>query len=163
MSNIEKMMVFPVPHLNLLTFTGMGSRGEYLIWKSSTDGFFTALSKKGELETWSSVTGQRLWVENQNELSKEGYYADCCWENLRGYEIYRSNKKDCTYTRDYYNYDCATQPDKSCARTLLVSRMPVHKEQTMAAIESCDSMPTAEYEEQLENYNSSSQDMMKGK
>ena len=57
MRNLHHMSVMPIPHWNLLSFTGMRSRSQYLIWKSSTDGFFTALSKSGRLNTWSKVTG----------------------------------------------------------------------------------------------------------
>ena len=48
------------------------------------------------------------------------------------YEVYRSDKLDTTYMGDYYNYDDATNPEKSYSLSLLVSRNPVHKEETMA-------------------------------
>lgn len=68
MRNLHIVTVMPIPHWNLLSFTGMRSKSQYLIWKQSADGFFTALSKSGRLNTWSSVTGMQLWSENQNRL-----------------------------------------------------------------------------------------------
>ena len=61
MKSLEEMSILPIPHWNLMSFVGMGSKNQYLIWKNSIDGFFTALSKKGKLITWSSVTGKLLW------------------------------------------------------------------------------------------------------
>ena len=55
----------PVPHLNKVSFVGMGTKNQYLIWKTSIDGYFTALNNKGELITWSCITGKLLWQEEQ--------------------------------------------------------------------------------------------------
>ena len=50
------------------------------------------------------------------------------------YEVYRSDKLDRTYMGDYYNYDDATDPKNSYSLSLLVSRNPVHKQETMALL-----------------------------
>lgn len=51
------------------------------------------------------------------------------------YEVYRSDKDDNTYLCDYFNYDNAKKPEESYSLSLLVSRNPVFKEATMAAID----------------------------
>ena len=63
MSSLEEVFIMPIPHWNSMSFVGMGSKNQYLIWKESIDGFFTALRNNGELITWSSVTGKLLWEE----------------------------------------------------------------------------------------------------
>ena len=52
------------------------------------------------------------------------------------YEVYRSDRKDNTYLGNYYNYDNAVKPEESYSLSLLVSRNPVFKEATMAAVDS---------------------------
>ena len=52
--------IFPVVHRNTMNFLGMGPKTDYLIWRES-NGFFTALSKKGNLTTWSIATGHILY------------------------------------------------------------------------------------------------------
>ena len=73
-----------------------------------------------------------LWNENQNEGNERGELLDCDWLNINRYEVYRSDKLDRTYMGDYYNYDDAINPDHSFSLSLLVSCLPVHKEQTIA-------------------------------
>lgn len=55
--NIHSIAVMPMPHWNLISFVGMGSKSKYLIWKNSLDGFFTAVNNQGEIRTWSTYTG----------------------------------------------------------------------------------------------------------
>ena len=57
--------MMPLPHYNLLSFIGMGSRAEYLAFDQSDDGFFTALNMWGDVYTWSTVTGNLLYIEKQ--------------------------------------------------------------------------------------------------
>lgn len=99
MTSLEEVAIMPIPHFNLMSFVGMGSKNQYLITKYSTDGFFTALHKNGTLYTWSCVTGHLLWKEDQR-----GNFTKA---KLKGYRIYRSDKDDKTYLCDYYNYDNA--------------------------------------------------------
>ena len=119
----------PVPHWNIMSFNGMQSKSNYLIWKESSDGFFTALSKSGSIYTWSRVTGELLYKEKQT------YDDDCHVDNIENYEIYRSDQADLTYTQNGYTFNSATKPNESFAITLLVSRFPVHKERTLSNIE----------------------------
>ena len=135
MRNLHIVTVMPIPHWNLLSFIGMRSKNQYLIWKASTDGFFTALSKSGRLNTWSCVTGAQLWSENQNHSENKKDKKDCCWSNIHMYEVFRSDKYDTSYMGDYFNYDSAIKPEESYSLSLLISRNPVYKEATMAAID----------------------------
>ena len=66
MSHLHEIHIMPIPHWNIMSFMGMRSKNQYLIWKESTDGFFTALEKSGDLKTWSTFTGKLLWIENLN-------------------------------------------------------------------------------------------------
>ena len=63
MDNIHQMLIMPIPHWNIMSFNGMQSKSQYLIWKSSSDGFFTALTKSGTINTWSCVTGELVCKE----------------------------------------------------------------------------------------------------
>ena len=67
MDNVHHYLITPIPHWNIMSFNGMSSKSQYLIWKSSSDGFFTALAKSGSIYTWSCVTGELLYKERQNE------------------------------------------------------------------------------------------------
>ena len=49
----------PLVHRNTLSFVGMGSKQEYLVWLES-EGEFTALDRAGRLHAWSTVTGMKL-------------------------------------------------------------------------------------------------------
>ena len=129
MQNIHSMKIMPIPHWNIMSFNGMQSKSNYLIWKESSDGFFTALSKSGAIYTWSRVTGELLYKERQT------LEDDCHVSNIDHYEIYRSDVADQTYTQNNYCFNDATDPDESYALTLLVSRFPVHKERTLSNIE----------------------------
>lgn len=86
MRSLEEVAIMPIPHHNQISFIGMGAKNDYLIWKDSVDGFFTALHSSGKLITWSSVTGKLLWEELQT--------GAVCKENLKGYRVYRSDKDD---------------------------------------------------------------------
>ena len=52
----NKISILPFCHRNTVTFLGMGSRDDYLIWRES-DTFFTALRKDGIILMWSIPTG----------------------------------------------------------------------------------------------------------
>ena len=60
---------------------------------------------------------------------------DCGHANISGYEVYRSDLNDETYTGNFYDCNSATDPIHSHSLSLLVSRQPVHKEKTLAYIE----------------------------
>lgn len=129
MRSLEEVAIMPIPHWNSMSFVGMGSKNQYLIWKDSLDGFFTALRNNGELITWSSVTGKLLWEEQQ-----EGEFAK---ENLRGYKVYRSDAEDTTYLGNYYNYNDANKIGGSYSLSLLASTYPVDKKQIQEDIQKC--------------------------
>ena len=93
-----------------MSFVGSRSKNQYLIWKHSSNGFFTALDKSGQLNTWSTVTGKLLWVENQNEKPEFGQPKECSYNNMKGYEVYRSDVDDKTYMTNYYNFDKPLAP-----------------------------------------------------
>ena len=57
LKNMHSVSIMPMPHWNMISFVGMGSKSKYLIWKNSLDGFFTAVNNEGEMRTWSSYTG----------------------------------------------------------------------------------------------------------
>ena len=60
MEDYSTIIMIPLPHQNIINFTGMGNKHDYLIWWERK-GFFTALSRKGELNIWSILTGKLLY------------------------------------------------------------------------------------------------------
>ena len=54
------LIMIPMPQFNIINFIGMRNKHYYLLWREKK-GFFTALSKKGELCTWSILTGKLLY------------------------------------------------------------------------------------------------------
>ena len=92
MQSFDKISVVPFPHLNLINCVGMELKSEYLIWREK-NGFFTALDKRGVLNTWSMLDGKMLYTEPVNGEGSE--------KSMRNYVVYRSDKEDLTYTRNY--------------------------------------------------------------
>ena len=109
MNNYDTITVMPIPHLNLVNFIGMGNKKDQLIWREKR-GFFTTLSRQGDLSTWSTLTGKLLYT-----LKPEG---EASVAELKDYMVYRANKKDITYTQNFYNH-------KDYSLNLLCSRKPV--------------------------------------
>ena len=64
-----------------------------------------------------------LWVE-ENPVAK----------SLNGYAVYRSDKHDRTYMSDYYSMNSAKDPENSYALTLLTSKNPISKLNTLKFI-----------------------------
>ena len=89
----------------------MGQKHEYSIWREK-NGFFTALDQFGTLNTWALSTGKYLYGEQQTEELKG---------DLDDFEVYRADKDDITYTRDFYNFE-----DHSL--NLMKSKKPLDKE-----------------------------------
>lgn len=83
-----------------------------MIWREK-NGFFTALDRKGKLLTWSMLNGKLLYNENQDK--------DGAAEKMKNYQVYRTDKTDITYTRDFYN-------GKDCSLSLLRSKTPMDQE-----------------------------------
>ena len=77
--SFDNIVMIPFPHLNILNCIGMGHSTEYLIWREK-NGFFTALDKRGNLQTWSLLTGKRLYREMQE--------GDAAYEYVNKYEVY---------------------------------------------------------------------------
>ena len=109
MEDYDTIVVMSEPQLNTVNFIGMGNKHEYLMWRDK-HGFFTALNRKGELSTWSILTGKILYSLKMDD--------DASGEILDNYEIYKSNANDITYTRRAYNFD-------EYSLTLLKSMKPV--------------------------------------
>lgn len=86
----------PVPHLNLISMVGMGEKNEYLIWRKGIDGFFTALDTAGDIYTWCYSNGKLLYKIKQDKD------MDGCRKKTHGYAVYRTDKDDNTYCRDYF-------------------------------------------------------------
>jgi len=80
--------------MNVLNCVGMGLKHEYLIWRQN-DGFFTALDRKSNLHTWSTISGKMLYSEKQ--------LGSASHDMIDNYEVYRSDIFDTTYTQDFYN------------------------------------------------------------
>lgn len=72
----------------------MGAKHEYASWRQS-EGFFTALNRRGNLLTWSLLTGKLMYNEKQT--------GDTDKAALKNYEVYQSDANDLTYTQDFYN------------------------------------------------------------
>ena len=51
----------PIPHHNVVCLNGMGQKNDYLIWRESDDGFFTALEAEGDIYVWSMGSGELLY------------------------------------------------------------------------------------------------------
>jgi len=83
-----------------------------MIWREK-NGFLTALDRKGKLLTWSMLNGKLLYNENQDK--------DGAAEKMKNYQVYRTDKTDITYTRDFYN-------GKDCSLSLLRSKTPMDQE-----------------------------------
>ena len=60
--NFNTISVIPFPHLNLINCVGMSNKHDYLIWREK-NGFFTALDRHSNLNTWSLATGKMLYSE----------------------------------------------------------------------------------------------------
>ena len=60
LTNDNKLQVIPFPQSNKIYFAGMKKKIDYLMWRSK-NGFFAALDRKGELTTWSMITGNLLY------------------------------------------------------------------------------------------------------
>lgn len=76
----------------------MRSKKNYLIWREKND-FFTALSSKCMLSTWSMSTGNLLYKRNAKIIYKI---------DVADWEVYRSNKYDDNYCKDYYCFENRT-------------------------------------------------------
>mmetsp|Transcript_20452 Transcript_20452/g.27641 ORF Transcript_20452/g.27641 Transcript_20452/m.27641 type:complete len:167 (+) Transcript_20452:344-844(+) len=96
MEDYDTIIVMSLPQLNTVNFIGMGNKHEYLCLREKK-GFFTALNRKGELSTWSILTGKLLY-----SLKMLG---DASGSVLDEYEQYKSNANDITYTRKTYNME----------------------------------------------------------
>ena len=70
----------------------MDSKENYVIWREK-NGFFSAVSKEGEIHTWAMSSGKHLF-ENKDKDVKE---------IIEGFEVFKSSEKDTTYTRNFYD------------------------------------------------------------
>ena len=64
MPNFSTLITMPIPHLNILSMVGMETKHEYLIWRKTRNGFFTALDKDGDMRTWSCSNGKMLYINS---------------------------------------------------------------------------------------------------
>ena len=72
----------------------MGPKTDYLIWRAR-NGFFTALSKKGFLTTWSIATGHILYsIPVDDELK------DVCKTHV----VYQANKEDYSHLMNFNSH-----------------------------------------------------------
>ena len=94
LANFDQIQVVPFPHLNLVNLVGMSQKQQYLIWREK-HGFFTALNRENELQTWSLVTGKLLYTIPLEEDNSD-------------YTVYRADPNDQTYIRNYYNFENRT-------------------------------------------------------
>ena len=68
--NFSTLVTMPIPHLNILSMVGMEIKHEYLIWRKSRNGFFTALDRDGDMHTWSCSNGKLLY---KNSLESDNF------------------------------------------------------------------------------------------
>ena len=61
MSSFCLLTTIPIPHLNIISMVGMGQKHEYLMWRKSRTGLFTALDVDGALYTWCYSNGKLLY------------------------------------------------------------------------------------------------------
>ena len=53
----SSIVMIPLLHRNNIKFFGMGDKKDYLIWRQQK-GTFTALDKRLDITSWSTVTGK---------------------------------------------------------------------------------------------------------
>ena len=75
----------------------MDLKREYVLWRER-NGFFTALDRRGDLMTWSLLSGKMLYKEIQSSGADGGR------ENVEPYQVYRSDPDDITYQRRFYEF-----------------------------------------------------------
>ena len=73
MPNFSSLVTMPIPHFNTLSMIGMEKKNEYLIWRKSIDGFFTALDKHGDMYTWSYSNGKILYKNSLKYQNKDDF------------------------------------------------------------------------------------------
>ena len=128
----KSIVMIPLLHRNNIKFFGMGDKRDYLIWKQHK-GTFTALDKKLNLRSWSTVTGKMIhakrsetWIESNNanslEQTKNFSVPNSFKKGLqmmvqdkeveikegfsgKKYDLYRANTKDQTYMRNWNSFD----------------------------------------------------------
>lgn len=124
LKNYSQANICPTVHRNLLNLNGIQEKVSYLIWREK-GGFFSAMTKTGEIQTWSLATGSKLY--NLKHPSFGTQFAD--------YEVYYTDDKDDSYHKGYHNFN-------HCSYSLIVSHEPLcelkrrgdcHLYQTVAA------------------------------
>ena len=55
--NYSKAVIIPYVHRNTINLMGVSQKDEYLIWREK-GGFFSAMNRLGEIQTWSLASGQ---------------------------------------------------------------------------------------------------------
>ena len=84
-------------HRSTLGFIGMRPRKEYLSFRKFNDKFM-ALDKKGNITTWSVLTGKI----DRTAGTLSGFNKSQDLEPFTDYEIFRNNKEDNTYRSEWY-------------------------------------------------------------
>ena len=78
-----------------MNFLGMGPKTDYLIWRES-NGFFTALSRKGNLTTWSIATGHILY-----SISVDSHLKEIC----KNFVLFSANKTDYSHLMGFNQHN----------------------------------------------------------
>ena len=108
MPSFSTLVTMPIPHFNTLSMVGMETKHEYLIWRKSINGFFTALDKHGDMYTWSYSNGKMLYKNSLNNQQLDDNKVKSTKENLKNYSVYRSDENDNVYTQDLYEQEQST-------------------------------------------------------
>jgi hypothetical protein len=108
MKDNSEVLICPFAHRNLINLMGVSHKSEYLIWRES-HGFFTAMNRNGQIQTWSLATGNKLY----NFSSSFG-------KTLKNYDVYCADEDDDSYHINRENYS-------HMSKSLIVSREPLLK------------------------------------
>jgi len=115
--NNSAVEITPELHTNVINFMGISSRSEYLIWREHR-GFFSALNRNGQIQTWSIATGNKLY-----NLKTENYE-----KVFKNFEIYSADGSDKSYHGNHYNFG-------SSSKSLIVSKTPLLKFEKAAQLQ----------------------------
>ena len=78
-----------------MEFLGMDAKENYVIWREK-NGFFSAVSKTGEIHTWSMASGKHLYVVSDPGENGKNI--------VEGFQVLSTSEEDNTYRRNFY--DC---------------------------------------------------------
>ena len=112
--NHSLALIYPQVHRNIINLYGVSHKNDYLIWREK-GGFFTAMDRRGLVQTWSLATGHLLYNLTDTIYSKLDQHQLAKFEE---YDVYYAAKEDESYHRDNFN-------SEDFSVSLIVARKPL--------------------------------------